>query len=174
MERVIHTSWIRSLLHVPKMRMNTFEFICAEPHIDFDNTLDDGLMIEQDAIVQKVLKISPDTINFIAIFGSRARGDDTRNSDLDIAISTSLADKSERFNLKLKIISEFEGPDQKIDVVIVEESNWSINYRIARDGVVIYQRDNDAWTNFVERVLIFYPDYRYFEEKILRETLESS
>jgi len=129
-------------------------------------------MIQNDEIVQRILEVLPDNINLIIIFGSRARGNHSEESDLDIAISTTISDKRRRFKLKLKFISQLEGPNQDVDVVIVEDANWSLNYRIASEGVVLYQNDEDSWANFVERVMIYYPDYRVFEQKILKETLE--
>lgn len=138
--------------------------------------IDEGSVTTMDhqEIVKNILKICEDGINFITLFGSRARGTHTERSDLDIAISTRSSEKKQRFDLRLKIISHLETWDQKVDVVIVEDSNWSLCYRIARDGVVLYQRNPDVWPNFLERVMIYYPDYRIFEERMLKEMLESS
>jgi len=131
-------------------------------------------MFEHNEIAQRVLGVAPDDINLIVIFGSRARGDHSEQSDLDIAISTSLQDKEQRFNLRLQVISLLEGPKQPIDVVILEDSNWTLRHRIARDGVVIFQKNEDTWANFVEQVLIFYPDHRIFEQQFLKDTLGGS
>ena len=131
-------------------------------------------MFEHNEIAQRVLGVAPDDINLIVIFGSRARGDHSEQSDLDIAISTSLQDKEQRFNLRLQVISLLEGPKQPIDVVILEDSNWTLRHRIARDGVVIFQNDEDTWANFVEQVLIYYPDHRIFEQQFLKDTLGGS
>jgi hypothetical protein len=72
------------------------------------------------------------------------------------------------------VISLLEGPKQPIDVVILEDSNWTLRHRIARDGVVIFQKNEDTWANFVEQVLIFYPDHRIFEQQFLKDTLGGS
>ena len=131
-------------------------------------------MLEHNEIAQRVLGVAPDDINLIVIFGSRARGDHSEQSDLDIAIGTSLQDKEQRFNLRLQVISLLEGPKQPIDVAILEDSNWTLRHRIARDGVVIFQKNEDTWANFVEQVLIFYPDHRIFEQQFLKDTLGGS
>ncbi|MCK4567581.1 MAG: nucleotidyltransferase domain-containing protein [Candidatus Thorarchaeota archaeon] len=131
-------------------------------------------MLEHNEIAQRVLGVAPDDINLIVIFGSRARGDHSEQSDLDIAIGTSLQDKEQRFNLRLQVISLLEGPKQPIDVVILEDSNWTLRHRIARDGVVIFQKNEDTWANFVEQVLIYYPDHRIFEQRFLKDTLGGS
>ncbi len=131
-------------------------------------------MLEHNEIAQRILGVAPDDINLIVIFGSRARGDHSEQSDLDIAIGTSLQDKEQRFKLRLKVISLLEGPKQPVDVVILEDSNWTLCHRIARDGVVIFQKNEDTWANFVEQVLIFYPDHRIFEKQFLKDTLGGS
>ncbi|MGY5877032.1 MAG: nucleotidyltransferase domain-containing protein [Candidatus Thorarchaeota archaeon] len=131
-------------------------------------------MLDHNEIVQRVLTIAPDKIGLIVIFGSRARGDHSEHSDLDIAVSTSIQDKAQRFKLRLQVISLFEGPEQSVDVVLLEDSNWTLRHRIAKDGVVIFQKNEDSWSNFIEEVLIYYPDYRYFEQRFLEETLGGS
>ncbi len=131
-------------------------------------------MLDHKEIAQKVVAMAPDDIHLIVIFGSRARGDHSKHSDLDIAVSTSFQDKEQRFKLRLQVISLLEGPNQPVDVVLLEDCNWTLRHRIARDGVVLFQKNEDSWANFIEEVLIYYPDYRYFEQKFLKDTLGGS
>jgi len=131
-------------------------------------------MFDNNEVAQRVLTIAPDNINFVVIFGSRARGDHSKHSDLDLAVSTTFQDKDQRFKLRLQIISLLEGPEQPVDVVILEDSNWTLRHRIAKDGVVIFQKNEDSWANFVEEVLIYFPDYRYFEQQFLKDALGGS
>jgi predicted nucleotidyltransferase len=131
-------------------------------------------MIQLDEIVRRIESIADDKINLIVLFGSRARDEHSDSSDLDIAIGTSLSEEKQRFDLKLQVISILEGPNLDVDVVIIEDSNWSLNFRIASEGKVLFERDENDFTNFIEKVMIFYPDYRIFEQKMLRESLESN
>jgi len=112
-------------------------------------------MLDHNDITQKVLEIAPENINLIVIF-------------------TSFQEKEQRFKLRLQVISLLEGPSQPVDVVILEDSNWTLRHRVARDGVVIFQKNENTWANFVEQVLIFYPDHRIFEQQFLRDTLGGS
>ena len=132
------------------------------------------MMLDHNEIVQRVLEVAPDDINLIVIFGSRARGDHSEHSDLDVAVSTSIQDEKQRFQLRLQIISRLEGPDLSVDVVLLEDSNWALRYRIAKDGVVIFRKDTDSWSNFIEEVLVNYPDYRFFEQRFLKDALGGS
>ncbi len=128
-------------------------------------------MLDNSEIVRRILEAAPEGISLIVLFGSRARGDHSEASDLDIAISTTETDAQKRFDLRLQVISALEGPETAVDVVLVEDANWTLRYRIARDGVVLFQRNPDSWSDFIEEVLIRYPDYRIFEQRLLRETL---
>jgi len=112
-------------------------------------------MLDHNDIAQRVLEIAPDNITLIVIFGSRARGDHSKHSDLDLAVSTSFQDKEKRFKLRLQVISLLEGPEQPVDVVLLEDCNWTLRHQIARDGVVIFQ-------------------YRHFEQQFLKDALGGS
>lgn len=90
-------------------------------------------MFNTNEFAQKVLNIAPDDINLIVIFGSRARGDHSKHSDLDITVSTTFQDKDQRFKIRLQIIYLLEGLEQPVDVIILEDSNWTLRHRIAKD-----------------------------------------
>ena len=128
-------------------------------------------MLDNNEIAQRILEIAPDDLKLIVLFGSRARGNHSATSDVDIAISITEKDAQKRFDIRLQIISELEGPTLAVDVVLIEDANWTLRYRIARDGIVLFQRDDDCWSDLIEDVLIHYPDYRIFEQRLLRETL---
>ncbi|MBS3796099.1 MAG: nucleotidyltransferase domain-containing protein [Candidatus Thorarchaeota archaeon] len=129
-------------------------------------------MISQDEIKERIIEVAPEDIDLIVVFGSQARGTATEMSDLDIAIGASGLDRHERFDLRLRAISQFEGPRQDVDVVLMQDINWSLKYRIARDGNVLYDRTGNKWACFVESVLKYYPDYRIFQERFLNDSLK--
>ncbi|MFO7835184.1 MAG: nucleotidyltransferase domain-containing protein [Candidatus Thorarchaeota archaeon] len=129
-------------------------------------------MIPQEEIKQKILELDPEHVNLIVLFGSQARGTATEMSDLDVAVDTSGLNRMERFDFRLKAISQLEGPEQDVDIAVIEDVNWSLRYRIARDGKVLYDKTGDDWSRFVESVLKYYPDYKIFEERFLTDSLE--
>ena len=57
-----------------------------------------------------------------------------------------------------------------MDIVFVEDVDWTMRYHIMMDGKILFER-NEAWPDFVEQVIKYYPDYKIFEEKFLNETL---
>lgn len=121
-----------------------------------------------ERIKEKVLEVAPDLIQLIVLFGSQARKDTRPLSDIDIAISLPDLDKHQRFKVRLGVISQFAGPEQSIDVVIIEEANWSLKYRIARDGKVLFDRTGNNFAALAEAVMKYYPDYKIYEEQYFR------
>ena len=125
-----------------------------------------------DTIRDTILSIGRNAIEFIVLFGSRARGTASQRSDTDIAVKTNLTDASERWDLLLSLVSSLNGPRKRVDIVMVEDANWSLKYRIARDGVVLFAREG-AWERFLTDVMIYYPDYAIFEREFLGHVMRA-
>ena len=78
-----------------------------------------------------------DNIKFVEIFGSRARGDYKKTSDIDLAICF------EKDSSKLKIIRELDEVRciLKFDVIDINEiTNNLLIDNIKKDGIVIYNK----------------------------------
>jgi predicted nucleotidyltransferase len=89
----------------------------------------------QDEIVKTILKyIKPKRI---ILFGSRARGDSTRTSDIDLAIET----EDDLLNLK-EILDEEVNTLLKFDVVNLKTSPKELKKEIQKEGVVIYEQES--------------------------------
>ncbi len=119
-----------------------------------------------------ILRIGGDRIEFIAVFGSRARGTAHSLSDTDIAIKTTLPEVDDRWRLLMELVSALNGPEKRVDVILVEDVNWSLRYKIARDGLVLFAREG-AWERFLADVMIHYPDYAIFERRFLDQVMRS-
>ncbi len=119
-----------------------------------------------------IMDIGGDRIAFIAVFGSHARATAHALSDIDIAIKTTLSESEERWQLLLELVSALNGPKRWVDVVLIENVNWSLRYRIARDGKVLFAREG-TWERFLADVMIYYPDYAIFEQRFLEQAMRS-
>ncbi len=128
------------------------------------------MILTEEEILDTILELSSGKIKLVAIFGSRARGDAHGDSDTDVAILTTLENSLDRASLRALLSSALNGPQIRTDIVTIEDVNWSMRYRIARDGKILYDPD-DEWPKFIESVLIHYPDYRIYEEKFLKWAL---
>ncbi|GGH75943.1 putative nucleotidyltransferase [Pullulanibacillus pueri] len=81
-------------------------------------------------------------IKKVILFGSRARGDYQRSSDIDLALETAALTHTEA-NLIEDAIHEMSTP-LKIDVVFLERlTKQKLIDNIHKDGVVMYEQGKD-------------------------------
>lgn len=94
-------------------------------------------------ILDKLVKIlrKYTSIEKALLFGSRARGDFSRVSDIDIAVfSENISDRD--FNLLIDEINQIDTA-LSFDIVQFERlEKESLKRNIKNDGVVIYEREN--------------------------------
>ncbi|MBP8785434.1 MAG: HI0074 family nucleotidyltransferase substrate-binding subunit [Synergistaceae bacterium] len=100
-------------------------------------------------IVDDIIRISQKykEIHKIVLFGSRARGDNTAKSDVDLAIYTGKSEKSElaHFILEMEDIKTL----LKIDIVEVNENlSEKMVSNIEKDGVVLLDKMSDKRASF--------------------------
>ncbi|HFU75894.1 MAG TPA: nucleotidyltransferase [Arcobacter sp.] len=74
-------------------------------------------------------------ISALALFGSLARGDNTSDSDIDIAIETKLSDYFKLYDFKEELEKQFHS---KVDVVrLREHMNPLLKSRIRSEGIYV-------------------------------------
>jgi len=74
-------------------------------------------------------------ISDMALFGSYARGENTKDSDIDIAIETKLSDYFKLYDFKEELEKQFH---TKVDIVrLREKMNPSLKKRIVSEGVYV-------------------------------------
>ncbi|KAA8670484.1 nucleotidyltransferase domain-containing protein [Clostridium sp. HV4-5-A1G] len=97
------------------------------------------MVINLDAnIIKSISKIGTKyKVNKIVLFGSRARGDNKKTSDIDLAVYC-----DENFQDEGKIYFELDDMDTllKLDIIFVNSNtDKKLIENIGRDGVVIYE-----------------------------------
>ena len=85
-------------------------------------------------IVETVKEYNPEKV---ILFGSRARGDYKKNSDIDIAVDLKLPFREER-KLKEKI-EELSGI-YSVDLIFFPKINENLKKHILKEGVVLYEK----------------------------------
>lgn len=108
------------------------------------------------------------------LFGSYARGQASALSDIDIAILLQHPlDAITRFSMRLRVTEDIKAllRDQEIDVVVLNDAPLALSYRVIRDSVVLYCRDEQMrieWTaSTVSRYLDFKPFMDRHEQAVL-------
>ncbi len=125
-----------------------------------------ALIPEQSKLVKFLSKQG--YVRLAYLFGSVARGEDEKLSDVDVAVllDDSL-DKKEKFYLQLELISgitEILKTDE-VDLVVINDAPLSLNYEIIKANCPIFVRDEAEKIDFEHGVLSKYLDMRYYEKR---------
>jgi len=74
-------------------------------------------------------------ISKFVLFGSYARGEENRDSDIDIAIETNLSDYFKLYDLKEELENAFQ---TSVDIIrIRKDMNTALKKRIMKDGIYV-------------------------------------
>jgi uncharacterized protein len=108
------------------------------------------------------------------VFGSHARGDAGPLSDVDVAVLLDERACQDLFRARLRIIAELTGVlgTNDVDVIVLNETPLTLNYRVMRDGVLAHCRDRQAMVDFKWRTVSEYLDFKPFLERYERILLE--
>jgi len=115
---------------------------------------------------QRVLKSQQ--VGLALVFGSQITGAKHPKSDIDIGIVFS--DNSHRKQnpvevygvLREEFIKRFK--TKKIDIVYLEDSPLSLQYKAVRDGAVLYEASSSFFADYKEKVLKMYFDFKFVED----------
>lgn len=122
-------------------------------------------------------------LKMLVLFGSRATGNTHANSDWDFAV---LCDEEKRklhtkdnpfnaFELPILIGELFNIESDKIDIVELNHCSWLISHFVARDGILIFEKDPSGFEYF--RLTSLRPDtelnkYRQDQHKLIEMELK--
>ena len=104
-------------------------------------------------------------LSLIYLFGSRAKGRDTKLSDIDIAI---LLGNEKKVNLRKQILnlifdlSQFFHSD-RIDLLILNKAGLDIQYNVVSEGKILYQVNENVRCNYETQVIKLYLDFQKYE-----------
>lgn len=95
------------------------------------------------------------------IFGSFVKENETKDSDIDLAIyiSEGELDTLEYLNLKRKLM---DASSRQIDIVILNNANPLIKQEIFRDGEKLFSKDYKLESNLIVHSLFEYEDMKKY------------
>lgn len=112
--------------------------------------------------VAAVLRRDP-RLGYALVFGSCARGTPHAHSDLDIAIG-GLQQPLTALELGDLISRLEQAAGRTVDLVVLDEANPSLAYRIFKDGRVLLERDPAAMASRKAQVILEYLDWKPIED----------
>lgn len=135
-------------------------------------------MIREDQKLQRdVAKRIPELINQISqvkeivalyTFGSLSSGELNPLSDLDfgVLVSNKLG-QDERFDKHLELIGLFNKvfETDEIDLILMNDAPMRFSYNIIRSGKLLFCADSGTLTEFIEKTVKVYLDFRYFRDE---------
>ena len=112
-------------------------------------------------------------VAYAVLFGSCATGEVHRHSDTDVAVGL-VAGTSLSASDVGDLISRLEAAaGGSVDLVLLDEANPGLAYRIFRDGRLIVEKDHAALVARRARAILEYLDFRPVEETFTRAVLEA-
>jgi predicted nucleotidyltransferase len=112
--------------------------------------------------IVKAVEADPDVIAFFA-FGSLATGPLKPLSDLDFGILLNdRLDKSQRFDKHIQLIGLFNDTfrTDEIDLIILNDATHRMAFQILKTGKMLACRNTAALTDFRERLVKEYLDFK--------------
>jgi predicted nucleotidyltransferase len=116
-------------------------------------------------LIEQIEK-DPDIMALYA-FGSLATGDFKPLSDLDFGILVSgKLDKQKRFDKHIELIGKFNEvlKTDEVDLVMMNDAPMRFAYNIIKSGKLIHCGDSTELTDFIEKTVKLYLDFRFFRD----------
>lgn len=123
---------------------------------------------------------SDQKIQAIYLFGSHATNTVNPMSDIDIAVlldEEMVQDMVEIYWKLLRRISDALHTD-RLDLVILNESEPALKFNVIKDGILVYERDSVARVRFERRTINEYLDmqyiWKYYDAQLKKRLLEDA
>jgi hypothetical protein len=115
-----------------------------------------------------------DDVCLAVLYGSHARGQAGPLSDVDVAVLLERAcDPDTYFDRRLDIIGRLMQTlnTNEVDVIILNQAPLALQYRVVRDGMVLYARHHDHLIEFISQTVSRYLDFKPVIERHERAIL---
>jgi len=110
-------------------------------------------------------------LDLIILFGSKARHQQKKSSDLDLAVRTGIKDRSFKWEFGLISALVESLNEANLDLIILNEADSLLLFEIASEGVPLYEKEEGLFVDFqvyaVKRNNDARKFYRLEEEYIL-------
>lgn len=114
-------------------------------------------------------------IDVVYLFGSRARGDSTQESDWDFAVllSKDFKDPYDLVRLIDIIARDLGVSDEQINLVILNDAELELTYAVISEGLIVFERDVERRVDFEVLTLESYMDFKPVLDQMRRSLIEA-
>jgi len=123
--------------------------------------------------ISKILK-KERNISFAYIFGSYARKEARKESDVDIAIflkNSSVIEKNPKFEVKLALEIE-KVVNRSVDVRIMNDKPLTFINQVLKHGKVLFSRNENERINFEMKMFSLYSDFHHLMNEYDKKRFE--
>jgi predicted nucleotidyltransferase len=102
-------------------------------------------------------------LKLAVLFGSQARGEARSGSDADLGLLLAPYSSDLRVRVEAELGRAAGGP---VDIVLLDDAPPLLRFEIAREGVLLFQREDHLWTDFKARAMVDWWDWAPTHRKI--------
>ncbi len=114
----------------------------------------------------------------VFVFGSQIDGFARKDSDLDVGVrfQNGLPSVEQRGKVYGELFADLSScfPEQKLDLVFIDEVPLHFKYQIFTKGKMIFSKEQEKSLDFQERIFNLYRDQKYFIDEFFKGVLESA
>ena len=112
-------------------------------------------------------------VKLAVLFGSTARGQARKGSDVDLGLLLKPISRRERLHVEAELAW---AAGREVDFIDLDEAPPLLRFEITRDGIVILEREEGLWTRFKAKAMVDWWDWspyaRRIEEAAIRRLRE--
>lgn len=106
-------------------------------------------------------------LKLIVLFGSHARNETTKSSDIDIAVLAQDVSSLNNAKSQLSLIFDLQyvmKDEGDIDLVILNSASPFLKYQVAMEGIPLYEQSEDLFLEYAIQAMKEYEDVRHFDK----------
>jgi predicted nucleotidyltransferase len=102
-------------------------------------------------------------VRLAVVFGSTARGQARKDSDVDLGLLLGPVSRRERLHVEAELA---RAAGREVDFIDLDEAPPLLRFEITRDGVVILEREEGLWTHFKAKAMVDWWDWAPIARRI--------
>ena len=108
-------------------------------------------------------------IRLAVLFGSVARGEERSSSDVDLGLILEPCSASVRFGVDAHL---GRAAGREVDTVLLDSAPPLLRFEVARDGVLLFEREEGLWATFQVKAMVDWWDWAPTARKIQRAIIQ--
>jgi predicted nucleotidyltransferase len=102
-------------------------------------------------------------VRLAVLFGSTARGQARKDSDVDLGLLLKPVSRSERLHVEAELA---RAAGREVDFIRLDEAPPLLRFEITREGVVLLEREEGLWASFKAKAMVDWWDWAPYARRI--------